>query len=217
MNRRALLEKNVINLYETKAWKKWFAKIRIWEAPCWEVEKLIPQNGLILDLGCGEGVFSNLWALSSKSRKIVGIDKNSVRVNQAKSGLDNIKFIKGNIMTINFPRSDAIVIFHVLHHLSSFKDQENLIKKCFKSLVKKGKIIIIEVDIKTNTKYLISWLTDHFVAPLLFDHKIFDNNIYYRPKKNWLNLLKTNGFITKSFAVEKNKPFTNLVIEGIKK
>lgn len=206
----------VISLYKSSGWKRWFARIRIWEAPCWEVEKLIPRKGLILDLGCGEGIFANLWAISSKTRKIIGIDKNAGRVGQANRGMGNLEFHKGDILTVNLPKSKAIVIFHVLHHLNSFSDQDILINKCYKSLVKGGKLIIVEVDIKPTPKYLISWLTDHFVAPLLFEGKLYAGDIFYRKRNGWLKLLRSVGFTAKSFAVEKNKPFTNLVLECVK-
>lgn len=211
-NKRQMVTR-VISLYKSSGWKRWFARIRIWEAPCWEVEKLIPRKGLILDLGCGEGILTNLWAISSKERKIIGIDRDIGRVNQANKGISNIQFRKSDILTVDLPKCNAIVIFHVLHHLNSFLDQERLINRCYKSLVKRGKLIIVEVDIKMTLKYLISWLTDHFVAPLLFNGKLYEANIYYRNKQNWLDLLKRTGFITRTFAIEENKPFTNLVIE----
>ena len=216
MKRSEKIKNQVLSLYKTSGWKRWFAGIRIWEAPCWEVERLIPRKGLILDLGCGEGILTNLWAISSKTRKIIGIDKDISRVNQADRGIENIKFCKGDILTVDLPKCNAIVLFHVLHHLNSFSDQDKLINRCYKSLVKGGKLIIVEVDIKTTLRYLISWLTDHFVAPLLFNGKLYEASIYYRNKRNWLNLMERTGFNTRAFTVEENKPFTNLVIECVK-
>ena len=206
----------VIALYQNTGWKKRFSRIRIWEAPCWEVEKLIPTKGLILDLGCGEGINTNLWALAAKSRKIIGIDQDRKRISQADRGLGNTTFRYGNILTARYPKCDAIVIFHVLHHLNSFMDQETLIKKSYRALNKKGKLIIVEVDIKLTFKYLISWLTDHFVAPILFEGSLYEPRINYRRRRDWLALLKKVGFKTHAFEVERNKPFTNLVIECVK-
>ncbi|MFA5770931.1 MAG: class I SAM-dependent methyltransferase [Patescibacteria group bacterium] len=216
MKNKSEIVNRIFLLYRTSGWKRWFSRIRIWEAPCWEVEKLVPRRGIIVDLGCGEGIFTNLWALSSKSRNIVGIDQDKERIRQADKGIKNVTFRRGNILTAPLLNSNAIILFHVLHHLISRKDQESLIRKSHQTLKKGGKLIIVEVDIKFTIKYLISWLTDHFVAPVLFEGKFYEPCINYRRKVDWLNLIREIGFTARAFAVEKNKPYTNLVIECVK-
>lgn len=216
MNKRKVIENRVISYYKSAGWKKWFSRIRIWESPSWEVEKLIPRSGTIVDLGCGEGILTNLWALASPSRKILGIDRDIKRVRQASIETGNVTFRKGNVLTAVLPKCDCVVIFHVLHHLTSFADQERLIRKCYQILNKKGKLIIVEVDIKITLKYIISWVTDHFVAPFLFEGKLYEEKINYRKKTDWLKFLKSVGFKTSAVAVERNKPFTNLVIDCVK-
>ena len=182
-----------------------------------EVERIVPKKGKILDLGCGEGIFTNYMALSSSKRKILGIELNKERVVQADKGIKNVNFKYGNALTSFLPKSDVIVLFHLLHHLLSFSDQEKLIKKCSRSLNKGGCLVVVEVDIKPTFKYLVSWLTDHFVVPILFNHYFFEKNIFFRGKKDWLFLLKENNFECKAISMEKGKPFTHIVFKCIKK
>lgn len=198
-----------ISLYENSGWKKWFSKIRFWDAPYVQIEKLVPKNGKILDLGCGEGIFTNFLALSSQKRSLVGYELDKDRLKHANKKLKNVRFKQANLLKIDLPKSNAIVIFHVLHHLTSLEGQEEVLKKCLKSITKKGKIIIVEVEPKFSIKYLITWLTDHFLVPVLFEKRAY-SKIFFRSKKEWLKLFKKLNLKTKSFSMDKNMPFSHI-------
>src|SRR5688572_9983315 len=75
-----------------------FIPIRFWDAPFLEVEKLIPKKAVILDLGCGEGFFTNFLALSSKNRKLIGVEIDKDRIKKANHKLVNAKFKNGDIV-----------------------------------------------------------------------------------------------------------------------
>lgn len=216
MNKNVNIQK-VINLYSEVGWKRIFSIIRFWDAPFFEVEKMVPKKGYIIDLGCGEGIFTNFLALSSGKRKILGFELDGKRVKQADRGLKNVNFKQGNVLKLRLPNCDTIVLFHLLHHLKSYKDQEKLIDNCFNAIEKRGRLIIVEVDVKLSFKYFISWLTDHFVVPILFEGKLFEKDIHFRNKNEWLELLEQKGFDCKTFSLEKGKPFTHVVFECTKK
>src|SRR5438552_3620639 len=91
-----------IDLYSTFRWKSFFSKIRFWDAPYVEVEKLIPKKGKIVDLGCGEGIFTNFLALSSSKRNIIGIELDKKRIEEANRGLKNASFKFGDATSIKF-------------------------------------------------------------------------------------------------------------------
>lgn len=200
-----------ISLYADVGWKKWFSKIRFWDAPYIEIEALVPKKGMIVDLGCGEGIFTNFMALSSPERKILGIEIDETRISQADHGLANVSFRVDDVTRIMLPKCNAIILFHLLHHLRSFSDQGKVIKKCFNALKKGGKLIIVEVEIKPTFKYLLSWLADHFVVPILFEKKLFEPYIYFRKSAEWTRLLTSLGFFCRSTPAEENKPFTHII------
>ena len=103
-----------------------FIKIRFWDAPFLEVEKLIPLKAKILDLGCGEGIFTNFLGISSPQRAITGIEINQDRLSQADRGVSNVSFKKGDATKVLLFNYDVVVMFHLLHHLTSFNQQEDL-------------------------------------------------------------------------------------------
>lgn len=209
MNQKNALEKT-LKLYKETGIKSLFSKIRFWDAPYFEVEKIIPKSGSIYDLGCGEGFFVNFLALTSKRRNLTGVEIDKKRLAIADRGLKNTTFRVGNVTAFRPKPTDCIVLFHVLHHLLSFKDQEKTLKNCFNGLKKNGKLIIVEVDIKPTFKYFLSWVTDHFLVPILFE-KRFYSPIYFRKKNAWISLLKNHGFKVLSKSAEKGKPFSHVV------
>ena len=204
-----------LSLYSNIGWKKWFSKIRFWDAPYIELEHMIPQNGNILDIGCGEGVFTNYLAIRSKKRNLIGIDADNQRITHAQEAsikLSNATFIEGDVTKLELPSADIIIMVHVLHHLSSFFDQVKLIKQCKKKLKSSGKLIIVEVEPKASFKYFVTWLTDHFLVPLLFEHKLY-SPIYFRKGKEWKKVLKRDGFNCNIINAEQNHPFTHIILE----
>lgn len=210
-------KERTIRLYKNLGWKMIFAKIRFWDSPYIEVEKLVTKKGLILDLGCGEGTFSNFLAMSSPKRKIIGVDVDNERVSNAYRGIQNTSFVLGDITKRKFPRADAIIFFHLLHHLKSSSDQINLIRKSLDCFKKDGRLIIVEIDKKPKFKYWLTWLTDHFIVAWLFEKKLYTKKILFRSRREWTEILERFGLAVKVTDISKNKPFSHIIIEAWKK
>lgn len=203
--------KKTIALYKDLGWKKVFARIRFWDAPFVEVNDLIPKQGTIIELGCGEGLFANFLALTAFQRNVIGVDIDKARIEQAQRGLKNTSFIHLDALKMKMPRVDAIVCMHLLHHLSSYKDQETLLIKCSQALVKGASLVIVEVEPKISWKYLITWLTDHFLVPWLFEKRLY-SPIYFRKASEWKSLVTDIGLSCKITSAQRGKPFTHIII-----
>lgn len=120
--------------------------------PLQQIDEALPQHGLILDLGCGEGAVSSFLA-GKKARNVIGIDIDKKRVQQAYQ--KNLKFIHGNAINFNVAGADGIVISDVLHHIN-FQDQEKLLKNISANLKKGGVVVIKEID---TGEFIRSWLS----------------------------------------------------------
>lgn len=213
-------DKNIektISLYKGDGFTSVFAKLRFWDAPFSELEKIIPKTGRILDLGCGDGIFANYLAITGPRRDIVGIELKKNRLKFANKGLKNTRYFAGNVLRKEFPQVDVVIMIHLLHHLPSRESQEVLIKKVLDKLGTGGKLIIAEVSERPLLKYIISWVTDVFVVPLLFDRKLFSVNVYYRKDKNWKDLLLKHGFGVEYRSLHKGKPFSHNLFVATKK
>lgn len=209
MDKQAALQK-ILHLYSGLGWRSLFTKIRFWDAPLVEVESLVPKEGKIADLGCGEGILANFLALTSPKREILGMDKDRQRVKYATQGLPNTTFILGDIVKDQVPEADAILLVHVLHHLDSFREQAALLRKCKNRLKAGGKLIIVEVEPKPTLKFLVTWLTDHFFVPWIFE-KRFYSPIFFQRTEEWLKVLQSLDLHCEAIPAEKGRPFTHVV------
>lgn len=205
------IQKQTIALYKDQGWKKYFAYIRFWDAPLQDLEREIPKEGNITELGCGDGIFSNYMALMSTKRNVVGIDKDKKRLKIADRKLANTHYIYGDIRNIQIPPSDCIVISHVLHHLSSHEEQIDVIKACKKKLKRNGLLIIMEVHVTLSPKYLLARIFDNFLVPIFFENRLY-SRIYYRKLDEWKDLLERMNFSCKIKRASVGKPISNIII-----
>jgi 2-polyprenyl-3-methyl-5-hydroxy-6-metoxy-1,4-benzoquinol methylase len=111
---------------------------------------LIPNDGRIIDIGCGAGVFLQILAMYRSPSSLAGIETNASVISVANSTLNHratanpvrLEVYDG----INFPRwienYQYAVLIDVLHHISKTQ-QLAFLKSLFASL-RSGSILIIK-------------------------------------------------------------------------
>lgn len=156
--------------------------LRSWMLPLKEIDEIIPQKGLIYDLGCGEGVTAKLLA-KVKTRKIIGVDNNKNRLQ--KSDLANLNFKYRDLKHYSPEDANAIIISDVLHHLN-FRDQKKLLGRIAKNLKKDGILLIKEIDTMEFVRSILSRFWDFIFYP--------KDKIYYWNSKNLKNYLEKLNF-----------------------
>lgn len=132
-----------------------FCRLRI--LPVSIIESFIPPKGLILDVGCGFGVTSIFFALSSPKRKVIGLDIRGSRIKTAKQasfGISNISFITSDLLNSYHHQVDSIVIVDLFHHLCPVQ-KNKLLQQCYRLLSPGGKLIIKEIN--TTPLLLFAW------------------------------------------------------------
>jgi 2-polyprenyl-6-hydroxyphenyl methylase/3-demethylubiquinone-9 3-methyltransferase len=178
--------------------------LRIKLSPFEEIIKFIPNEGEIIELGCGHGVFSNLMALTSERRSILGIDIDRDKIEIAKSTVKKnrkgIKFQYGNIIDMQFHTCQAIVIIDVFY-LLPFEVQEKLLQTCFEKLNPYGKLIIKEVDTTPVWKYWMVRIEEFLAVKVLNITK--GDDCYFRGSKEFVLLLSKFGFNVRTIRLNK--------------
>ena len=205
--------KKTVDLYQDRNFTGLFAQIRAWDAPFENIEKLVPKKGVIIDLGCGDGLLANFLALTGQKRNILGIELNQSRVSIAYKGLKNTSFVCGDVLQTNFPKANSILLIHLLHHLSSPEDQKILITRCRNQLRANGKGGGGGIGKKPILKYCLSWITDAIIFPILFEDRLFRRNFFYRNENEWRIILENSGFRVKKENAHNNKPFPHIIYE----
>lgn len=201
-----------IQLYAGNAWESFLSRFKFWEEPYGAVDAILPYQGTIIELGCGEGLLANYLAISSPKRKIIGYEIVPERLARARKGVKNASYYVTDIVDRPFPQADAFILFHVLHHLPGKDAQEKVLQKVKKSLRKRGKLIIVEVHVKPTLKYVAAWIADHFLVPWVFEKRFF-TRAYFRKEEDWRRVLKKMGFKTIAREETLGRPFPNIIFE----
>lgn len=202
-----------VDLYDGGGFSSLFKLIRVWDAPYQEIEKMVPESGGIIDLGSGDGLMANYLGISSKRRKVFGIELNKSRLIESDKGVKNVKFKVGDILKSKIYKVDVILLIHVFHHLSSLDDQAKILEACKKNLNENGKLIVAEIIQKPFLKYIFTYVVDTLILPIVFNNKLFDKNIYYRNDTEWKKLFKNYGFKVKTTYPHKGRPFSHVLYE----
>lgn len=150
--------------------------------PLKQIDELVPKKGVILELGCGEGVISQYLAKES-SRSITGIDLDFTRLSELNP--KNLKFIHGDITKCSLPKADGVVISDVLHHIDQ-SNQAEVLKRVYKALNKDGVLIIKEINTEDKIRSKLSRFWDFVFYPM--------DRIYFSSSTSLIKLLNEIGF-----------------------
>lgn len=191
-------------LYRNLGYVTAFAHLRLSHAPYPLVEGQLPRIGRILDLGCGYGLFANYLALRAPQRSITGLDLSPRKLAYANRGLPNVQFIAGDVLQAPLEPCDAIVMNHLLHHLSSYDAQAVILKRCREILKPGGRVVICEIDRRPRWKFLVTQVVDH----LLY----LGDRIYYRDAEGFHRLFHETGFLVEHvMAAHQGVPMSHVV------
>lgn len=139
-----------------------YEAFRSWMLPLKEMDHIIPKEGKVVELGCGEGIIAQYLARVS-TREVLGVDRNQKRLPIVKQ--KNLQFDCADITNYKLGRVDSIVISDVLHHLP-FASQNNLLKECYKALGSKGVLVIKEINTDDKVRSRLSRFWDFVFYPL---------------------------------------------------
>ncbi len=123
------------------------------------IDNNIKKGGDILDLGCGPGLYTDLFW--KKGYRVAGIDFNKKAIEYAiQETSPDIKYIEGDYIT-NFPmgKYDAIIMIYCDMGTHSDEDRDVLLSNCYESLEEGEKLIfdVFNENLITDKKEILSW------------------------------------------------------------
>ena len=145
-----------------------------------EIEQYLPRQGVVLDVGCGFGLFSFFFTQCAQDRKMIGVDVNANRIDMAKKVRDElalsqqIEFHVSDVADYPFQEAvNAIVVLDLLHHVPE-ETALRLLASFHRILQDDGILIIKDITAKPWLKMAFTWLLDKlmdFRAPLRYYSK----------------------------------------------
>lgn len=187
--------------------------IRFKTCPFDRIEKFIPEEGDVVDLGCGTALLLNLLSLKSDKRKLSGFDMDKRKIRIAKESVKNRKNIeieKKDISSGDFrpPKASCVVITDVLYYLN-FAGKKQLLEKIYNALEPEGLLIIKDMERAFSLRYLWVFLQE-FLAVRIFGLTLADG-LYFTGKRDYLSLFKECKFIADVFDLSRGYLYPHIL------
>lgn len=172
---------------------------------------LLPDEGRLVDLGCGRGLLLALLVSSGHAGglELVGIERRRRHAAIARRALGpRARILRGNLMRMDLPEADVAVLFDVLHYLPA-PDQPKLLRRVASCLRPGGIILLREADasggwafrVTAWSERLMSVLRGHPRQPLVF-----------RSAGEWRSLLAEQGLAVTVRPMDEGTPFANVLL-----
>lgn len=130
-------------------------RIRAFTCPMGEVVARVPDEGRLLEVGCGHGLFANACALRFPRLQVLGIDPAPGKIRAAAATVGtraNVRFQEGRLETLSERGFDCIAILDVLY-LVARADWPPFLLGCREMLRQGGRLLLKEIDLVPRWKF----------------------------------------------------------------
>lgn len=134
-----------------------------------EIDQWLPNEGRILDLGSGFGLFSLYFATTQPGRRILGVELNGRRVAEAtrsaqRLGRTNVEYQNANVLEWeDYGSFDAIYMLDVVHHLPE-ASVAHFFERIEKLLKPGGMLVVKDVSDRPRLKMLFTLALDRLMV-----------------------------------------------------
>ena len=135
-----------------------------------EIGQYLPDEGPVLDIGCGFGLFSLYYAATGPRRFVRGLDVNGRRVALARRaarrlGLDNVAYEESDARDFKGDGEVAAAyMLDIVHHVPAAAVPP-LLAGLRRSLPVGGRLLVKDVDTRPAAKRWFTWVLDRAMAP----------------------------------------------------
>jgi SAM-dependent methyltransferase len=152
---RSPAARRVLSLWDdAPAGDRFHTALRWWTAPFAALEHEVPLAGDILEVGCGHGVFSTYLAVTSRARRVVGVDIDADKIAMARAAAERLAPGEAEV-TFEVSPSGAVptidtgwqaIVFADVLYLLPRERRDALLAECVAALAPGGLLVVKEVD-----------------------------------------------------------------------
>ncbi|WP_394825056.1 class I SAM-dependent methyltransferase [Pendulispora albinea] len=178
------------------------------------MDLLLTDQGRILDVGCGFGLFAGYFGQTQPRRSIVGIDPNAKRIEMARAVAKKLdctahRFHVGDVRTVPLQgQFDAAYVLDVMHHIPA-EDQRSVLERLRDLLVPGGMLLIKDITTEPRFGLLFTEALDRLMVGM-------KEPLAYRHHQDWGAILTSIGFKVRIVRVPDVLPYPHVVIAATK-
>ena len=135
-----------------------------------EIGQYLPDEGVVLDIGCGFGLFSLYYAATGPRRFVRGLDASARRIGVARRaagrlGLGNALYERGDARDFKGDGEvSAAYMLDIVHHIP-VSSVPPLLRALRRSLPAGGRLLVKDVDDRPLHKRAFTWVLDKAMDP----------------------------------------------------
>ncbi len=178
------------------------------------MDLLLPDEGRILDVGCGFGLFAAYFGQTHPGRSIVGVDPDARRIAIAERvarqlRLPNHRFIATDVRTASLDGPfDAVYVLDVMHHIPA-EAQRGVLERLYDLLSPGGVLLMKDITTEPHYQLLFTEALDRLMVGMR-------EPLAYRHHRAWGELLSDVGFRVRIVRVPDVLPYPHVVISATK-
>lgn len=174
------------------------------------LDQYLPEHGVIVDLGCGYGIFSYQVSASCPGRTVMGVDLSANRIAAARNVTDrggSLKFNTGDIKEFNLPYCNAVIMIDVLYMFTS-QDQERILSQCYEKLSEDGVLVIKDNGKSPYWKYAYSYIEEAIKVKLgIYGREVRNHSSQFLDAQDFSRLLGRIGFCATMIPLKSFLPY----------
>jgi 2-polyprenyl-6-hydroxyphenyl methylase/3-demethylubiquinone-9 3-methyltransferase len=175
------------------------------------VERFVPRNGFVVDLGCGHGLFACLLREAAPGRRVLGVDLDATKIDVARSAVRDTQWLRfevGDIVNDVPPKCDVVTIVDVLY-LLPFEQQEQVFRNAASALGEGGPLVVKAQEKRTDPRYAITYAQEMITVGLGFT-KGGRERFFFPTRDEALAMFERAGFVVEVEDMP-NRPYTDVV------
>jgi 2-polyprenyl-3-methyl-5-hydroxy-6-metoxy-1,4-benzoquinol methylase len=178
------------------------------------MDLLLTDEGRILDVGCGFGLFAAYFGQTQRRRRIVGVDPDARRIGLARGvaaslGLGGHAFVVGDVRRAALEGPfDAAYVLDVMHHLPR-GDQRRVLERLRGLLRPGGMLLVKDITTEPRSGLLFTEALDRLMVG-------WRQPLAYRHHREWGEMLAELGFRVRMVRVPDVLPYPHVVITATK-
>jgi 2-polyprenyl-3-methyl-5-hydroxy-6-metoxy-1,4-benzoquinol methylase len=179
------------------------------------MDLLLTDEGRILDVGCGFGLFAAYFGQTHPRRRIVGIDPDARRIGIARDvagrlALRDHEFHVGDVRDAALEGPfDAAYMLDVMHHLPR-GDQRRVLERLCGLLAPGGMLVLKDITTEPRAGLLFTEALDRVMVG-------WREPLAYRHHREWGEMLTELGFKVRMVRVPDVLPYPHVVITATKR